>query len=98
MMRALPDMKLFSTDLIDDMHLTFEAVCSKLGLAPTSDKATALVVTKIVELAKAGRRGEELTKEALRFFNSPMPANPPDSPRPTAPADAEPPPRSPASL
>jgi hypothetical protein len=94
MMRALPDMKLFSTDLIDDMHLAFEAVCSKLGLAPTSDKVTALVVTKIVELAKAGRRGEELTKEALRFFNSPMP----DSPRPTARADAEPPPRSPASL
>ena len=42
-MRALPEAKLFSTHLIDDMHAAFEVVCSRLGLAPTSDKATELV-------------------------------------------------------
>jgi hypothetical protein len=43
------------------MHTAFEAVCAKLGLAPQSDKATALVISKIVELAKAGARGDDLT-------------------------------------
>ena len=47
LMRALPEAKLFSTHLIDDMHAAFEVVCSRLGLAPTSDKATELVVTKM---------------------------------------------------
>jgi hypothetical protein len=70
LMRALPEAKLFSTDLIDDMHAAFETVCSKLGLAPTSDKATELVVTKIVELANAGRRGDDLAVETLRFFDA----------------------------
>ena len=69
-MRPLPEAKLFSTHLIDDMHAAFEVVCSRLGLAPTSDKATELVVTKIVELAKAGRKGDELTAQALRFFDA----------------------------
>jgi hypothetical protein len=73
-MRGLPEAKLFSTDLIDDMHAAFEAVCSKLGLAPTSDKATALVVAKIVEVAKEGQKGAELTDEVLRFFGSSAPA------------------------
>jgi hypothetical protein len=41
-MRALPEAKLFSTHLIADMHAAFEVVCSRLGLAPTSDKATEL--------------------------------------------------------
>jgi hypothetical protein len=68
-----PEHELFSTDLIDDMHATFEAACSKLGLLPASDKATELVATKIVELAKAGRRGEELTVETLRFFEHSRP-------------------------
>jgi hypothetical protein len=58
-MRDLADFKPFSSDLIGDMHKAFEAVCAKLRLAPQSDKATALVVTKIVELAKAGRRGDD---------------------------------------
>jgi hypothetical protein len=52
------------------MHKTFDAVCAKLGLAPQADKATALVVTKIVELAKAGRRGDDLTVETFRFLNA----------------------------
>src|ERR1700761_5793774 len=69
-MRALPEAKLFSTHLIDDMHAAFEVVCSRLGLAPTSDKATELVVTKIVELAKAGRIGDDLAAETLRFFDA----------------------------
>jgi hypothetical protein len=69
-MRALPEAKLFSAHLIEDMHTAFEVVCSRLGLAPTSDKATELVVTKIVELAKAGRRGDDLVAETLRFFDA----------------------------
>jgi hypothetical protein len=69
-MRALLEEKLFSTNLIDDMHTAFESVCSKLGLAAISDKATEVVATKIVELAKAGRRGNELTVETLRFFEA----------------------------
>jgi hypothetical protein len=59
-MRDLPDVKLFPSGLNDDMHKAFEAVCAKLRLTPQSDKATALVVTRIVELAKAGRRGNDL--------------------------------------
>jgi hypothetical protein len=69
-LRDLPDVKLFPGDLIDDMHKTFEAVCARLRLAPQSDKVTALVVTKIVELAKAGRKGDDLTAETLRFFEA----------------------------
>jgi hypothetical protein len=67
-MRDLPDVKLFPGDLIDDMHKAFEAVCAKLRLAPQSDKATALVVTKIVDLAKAGRRGDDLIEQTLLAF------------------------------
>jgi hypothetical protein len=73
-MRDLPDVKLFPTSLIDDMHKAFEAVCVELRLTPQSDKATALIVTKIVELAQAGRKGDELKAEALRFFAANEPA------------------------
>ena len=66
--RENADVVLFPTALIDDMRKSFEVACAKLGLAPPSDKATALVVTKIVELANAGRRGDELTVETLRYF------------------------------
>jgi hypothetical protein len=41
--RDLPEFKLFSSDLIGDMHKAFEAVCAKLRLAPQSDKATQAV-------------------------------------------------------
>jgi hypothetical protein len=81
-MRDLPDVKLFSSGLIDDMHKAFETVCAKLRLSPKSDKATALVVNKIVELAKAGRRGDELTAEALRFFDACEPERRGDRSRP----------------
>jgi hypothetical protein len=80
-MRALPEAKLFSTHLIDDINAAFEVVCSRLGLAPTSDKATELVVTKIVELAKAGRRGDDLAAESLRFFDACEPEQRVDRPR-----------------
>jgi hypothetical protein len=69
-MRDLPDVKVFPNSLIDDMHKAFEAVCAKLGLAPQADKATALVVSKIVELANAGRKGDDLTAETLQFFEA----------------------------
>jgi hypothetical protein len=67
-MRDVPDFKPFSTDLIGDMHKAFEAVCAKLRPAPQSDKATALVITKIVDLAKAGRRGDDLIEQTLLAF------------------------------
>jgi hypothetical protein len=67
-MRDLPGVKLFPSHLIDDMHKAFEVVCAKLRLAPQSDKATALVVTKIVDLAKAGRRGDDLIEQTLLAF------------------------------
>ncbi len=73
-MRDLPNVTLFASDLIDDMHKSFEAVCANLGLAPQSDKATALVVSKIVELANAGWRGAELTAQTLRYFEAREPA------------------------
>jgi hypothetical protein len=72
-MRDLPDVQLFPAPLIDDMHKAFEAVCAQLRLARQSDKATALVVTKIVDLAKAGRRNDDLTAETLRFFEASEP-------------------------
>jgi hypothetical protein len=82
--RDLPDVKLFPSSLIDDMHEAFEAVCAKLRLTSKSDKATALVVTKIVELAKAGRKGEELTAETLRFFDAGEPERRSDRSHPAA--------------
>ena len=78
-MRALLKEKLFSASLIDDMHTAFETVGSKLGLTSAPDKATELVATKIVELAKAGRRGEQLTDEVLRFFGGSLAARNPGS-------------------
>jgi hypothetical protein len=83
-MRDLPDARLFPNSLIDDMHKTFDAVCAKLRLAQQSDKATALVVTKIVELAKAGHRGDDLTLETLRSFNACEPERRADRPRPVS--------------
>jgi hypothetical protein len=67
-MRHLPDFEPFPNHLIDDMHKAFDVVCAKLRLTPQPDKATALVITKIVDLAKTGRRGDDLTDETLRFF------------------------------
>jgi hypothetical protein len=78
--RDLPEFKLFSSDLIGDMHKAFEAVCAKLGLASQSDKATALVVTKIVDLAKAGRRGDDLIEQTLLAFKGDKPALRPREP------------------
>lgn len=69
-MRHLPGIKTFPTYLIDDMRNAFDAVCAKLRLAPTADPATEFVATKIVELAKAGRRGDDLTDQTLRFFDT----------------------------
>jgi hypothetical protein len=81
-MRDLPHVKLFPSDLIDDMHEAFEAVCATLRLTPQSDKATALVITKIVELANAGRRGTDLATETLRFFETSEPSAAPVRLRP----------------
>jgi hypothetical protein len=67
-MRQIPGAVTFPTYLIDDMHRAFDAVCAKLRLAPTSDKATELVATKIVEFAQAGARGGDLTDKTLSFF------------------------------
>jgi hypothetical protein len=69
-MRDLHGVKLFPGDLIDDMHKAFEAVCARLSLPLKTDKATEVVAAKIVELAKAGRRGDDLTEQALRSFEA----------------------------
>jgi hypothetical protein len=69
-MRDLPNIKPFRSALIDDMRKAFVAVCAKLGLTPQSDKVTAVVISKIVELANAGRRGDELTAATLRYFEA----------------------------
>jgi hypothetical protein len=45
-MRQVPGVMTFPTYLIDDMHAAFDAVCVKLRLAPTTDKATEFVATK----------------------------------------------------
>jgi hypothetical protein len=72
-MRDLPDFKPFPNHLIDDMHRAFDAICAKLRLAPTSDKATELVAAKIVELALAGAGGDDLTDKTLSFFEGVQP-------------------------
>jgi hypothetical protein len=72
-MRDLPGVKLFPSYLIDDMHKAFDAACEKLCLAEPSDKATELVATKIVELAQAGARGDDLTNQTLSFFEGVQP-------------------------
>jgi hypothetical protein len=68
--RQLPKVT-FQVSLNEDMHSAFETVCAKLRLAPTSDIATEFVAAKIMELAKAGLRSDELTMQALRFFEMP---------------------------
>jgi hypothetical protein len=73
-MRHLPDFEPFPSHLIDDMHKAFEVVCARLRLTPQSDKATALVVTKIVELAKVGSRGDGLIEQTLVAFQGNEPA------------------------
>jgi hypothetical protein len=69
-MRPVPGAETFESDVIKDMHMAFDAACAKLGLAPTVDNATELVATKVVELAKAGFRGDNLTAAAITFFES----------------------------
>jgi hypothetical protein len=67
-MRYLPDADQFSSNLIEDMHKAFDAVCADRRLSAKSDKATKLVATKVVELAKAGRKGDDLKEAALKYF------------------------------
>jgi hypothetical protein len=69
-MRHLPDAELFPSPLIDDMHKAFDAVCAKLRLTHTADKATEMVAAKIVEPAKAGGRGDDLVNQTLQFFEA----------------------------
>jgi hypothetical protein len=70
-MHGLRGVKLFEPSLIGDMHATYYAACRKLGLSSTYDKATSLVVTKVVEPAKTGLRSDEHTARTLRFFETP---------------------------
>ena len=72
-MRHLPDFEPFPNHLIDDMHKAFEAVCANRQLTRKADRATDLIASKIVELAKAGRRGDHLMENALRFFEGSTP-------------------------
>jgi hypothetical protein len=53
-MHGLRGVTLFEPGLIEDMHVTYNATCRKLGLSTKFDKATMLVVSKVVELAKTG--------------------------------------------
>jgi hypothetical protein len=73
-MRHLPNVEQFSSKLIDDMHVAFDAVCVNCRLSAKSDRATELVATKVVELAKAGLRGNDLKEAALRFFADTKPS------------------------
>jgi hypothetical protein len=72
-MRQIPGVVTFPTYLIDDMHRAFDVACAKLRLVPTSDKATELVAAKIVELAQAGARRDDLTDMTLSFFEGVQP-------------------------
>jgi hypothetical protein len=75
-MHGLRGVTLFELSLIEDMRVTYNATCKELGLSTKSDKATMLVLSKVVELAKAGLRSEELTAQTLRFFERPVPTDP----------------------
>jgi hypothetical protein len=87
-MRDLPGIQPFPTYLSDDMHKAFNAVCAKLGLAATADKATGLVATKIVELARTGARGDDLTAQTLQFFDPSTALVPNRTEVPQAPANS----------
>jgi hypothetical protein len=69
--RELPDIQLFPSDLSNDMQKAFEAVCAHRRLSRKADRATDLIASKIVEMVKAGRRGNDLTERALQFFGRP---------------------------
>jgi hypothetical protein len=70
-MHGLRGVELLEPVLIGDMHKAYNVACAELGLSLTCDKATTLVATKVVELAKAGARSDELTAQTLRFFENP---------------------------
>ena len=72
-MREFPDDQLAPYSLSEDMRRAFEAVCTNRRLARKTDRATDLIASKIVELAKAGRRGDDLREKALHFFEAPRP-------------------------
>jgi hypothetical protein len=73
-MHGLRGVELFEPVLIGDMHKAYNVACEELGLSSTCDKATTLVATKVVDLAKAGARSDELTAQTLRFFEKPRAA------------------------
>jgi hypothetical protein len=59
----------FTSNQIDTIHAAYERTCAALQLSSTSDRLTELVVTKIIELAKAGELdAERLSEAALAHF------------------------------
>jgi hypothetical protein len=78
-MRDLPGFEVFPSDLIDDMHKAFEAVCATLRLAPQADKAVnrrpSLGLTNVSEdiafevLDRAFEADETLTDGTKRFID-----------------------------
>ena len=55
----------FEPDVLASMGIAFAAACEALGLADKTDKATELVASRIIALARRGERDSERLKAAV---------------------------------
>ena len=55
----------FEPELLASMGIAFAAACEALGLADKSDKATELVASRIIALARCGVHDPERLKAAV---------------------------------
>jgi hypothetical protein len=55
----------FEPDVLASMGIAFAAACEALGLADKTDKATELVASRIIALARRGEHDSERLKAAV---------------------------------
>ena len=55
----------FEPDVLASMGIAFAAACEALGLADKTDKATELVASRIIALARHGEHDSERLKAAV---------------------------------
>jgi hypothetical protein len=55
----------FEPEVLASMGVAFAAACEALGLADKTDKATELVASRIIALARRGERDSERLKTAV---------------------------------
>lgn len=66
---ASQDYHVFDPETVHTMGLAFDDACRTLGLVHKTDKATAIVATRIIEIAGCGEHDRaQLTQAVLKTF------------------------------